>query len=57
MQDNKTENIELSNIICGVPQGPILGPLLFIININDLCQTSEFLKPIMFDDDKLILQK
>ena len=44
----------VKEVVHGVPQGSKLGPLLFILYINDLSQVIQYCKIHMFADDTLI---
>lgn len=54
VQYNKC-NSKTCEIRCGVPQGSVLGPLLFILYLNDIMYSSSILKFILFADDTTIL--
>lgn len=52
IKGHQSQTLKLS---MGVPQGSVLGPLLFIVYINDLDEFLNFGKIVMFADDTSIL--
>uniref|UniRef100_A0A8C6LAH3 Reverse transcriptase domain-containing protein n=1 Tax=Nothobranchius furzeri TaxID=105023 RepID=A0A8C6LAH3_NOTFU len=51
---NNTDS-QLLTVTTGIPQGSVLGPLLFILYINDICLVSKTLHFILFADDTNVL--
>ena len=48
---------ERGNVECGVPQGSVLGPLFFLIYVNDMVRASSEVELVLFADDTNIFAR
>jgi hypothetical protein len=42
------------NVSTGVPEGSILGPLLFLVHFNDVIEASEHSSIVKYADDTIL---